>query len=163
MPGELRREEEVVRSPLQRAHTTIHSQSYSPCHNYLAVCDNIGVISLFRWVPRPWVARVKHFGYLTFDHGILKMGSNHWLWYYCLGWVRWWNQKNCLVAGYTWQNPKLVVGTCIKNLQQGESVVQVCNRACLQQCHNAVFHRIFQKYSVKIIYALIDWVCPEFP
>ena len=25
--------------------------------------------------------------------------------------------------------------------------------------HNAIFHRNFQKYSVEILYAVIDWVC----
>ena len=28
---------------------------------------------------------------------------------------------------------------------------------------NAIFHWNFQKYSVKIIYAIIDWVCLGFP
>mgnify|MGYP001795645121 CR=1 FL=1 len=37
------------------------------------------------------------------------------------------------------------------------------NRTCLQYCLIAVFHWSFQKYSVKIIYAINDWVCPGFP
>ena len=37
------------------------------------------------------------------------------------------------------------------------------NRACQQHSHNAIVHRNFQKYSVKYIYAIIDWVCLEFP
>ena len=37
------------------------------------------------------------------------------------------------------------------------------NRACIQQAHNAIFHWNFQKYSVKVIYAIIDSVCLGYP
>ena len=36
-------------------------------------------------------------------------------------------------------------------------------RACLQHSLNAVFLWNFQKYSVEILYAIIDWVCLGFP
>ena len=31
--------------------------------------------------------------------------------------------------------------------------------ACKQHSHNAIVHLNFQKYSVKILYAIMDWVC----
>ena len=31
------------------------------------------------------------------------------------------------------------------------------NRACLQHSHNAIFHWTLQNYSVKVLYAIIDW------
>ena len=39
------------------------------------------------------------------------------------------------------------------------------NKACYQhsQSHTAIFHWNFQKYSVKFIYAIIDWVWLGFP
>ena len=37
------------------------------------------------------------------------------------------------------------------------------NRACQQHSKNAIFNWNFQKYSVKIIYAIFDWVCLGYP
>ena len=42
------------------------------------------------------------------------------------------------------------------------SVVSRC-AACWQRSQYAIFLRNFQKYSVKILYAIIDWVCPGIP
>ena len=41
--------------------------------------------------------------------------------------------------------------------------VQYINRVCEQNSHCAIFHWNYQNYSVKIIYAIIDWVCLGFP
>ena len=46
----------------------------------------------------------------------------------------------------------------LRGIIQGFLITCV-NMACYQPSHNAIFHWNFQKYSVKIFIAIIDWVC----
>ncbi|KAF6026413.1 THOC6 [Bugula neritina] len=36
------------RTPLERLHTTVFGQSFSRCGNFLAVCDNLGYVTVYR-------------------------------------------------------------------------------------------------------------------
>ena len=45
-----------------------------------------------------------------------------------------------------------------KIIKSWSNVLPKRNRACLKHSHNAIFHWNYQKYSVKILYAIIDWV-----
>ncbi|XP_067950213.1 THO complex subunit 6 homolog [Watersipora subatra] len=71
----------LERTPIQKVHTTIFDQSFSECGNYLAVCDNLGFVSVYRLssalVPNPKKESYKPFyTFKASDYAIYSLLTN---------------------------------------------------------------------------------------